>query len=176
MSDLRPPSSNPPPDHPIESSTPLTQDLLGMENYNLCKYTTRLFRGYEEDKIQDHTLWECIHHDLEHYTKEIFERLDAKTWNTIKRCCYTQGYWLDHGPGKSRSSNMIKAIQSSWNDSWTMEQITYVEKTYKDSRGNGILSSWVSARKQELLPDISPASVPPTTKYRSSLKPDQSSN
>lgn len=36
-----------------------------------------------------------------------------------------------------------------------MDQIKYVENSYKDSDGNAILSSWVSARKQKLLSDVS---------------------
>ena len=178
MSDQRPLSVNPPSDSPHPNAF-TTQELQGLDDYNLWKHTIRLFKAYEEEKIQDYILWECISNDLEHYTKEIFDRLDAKTWNIIKKCCYTQGYWLDHGPGKSRSSNMIKAIKSPWYDKWTMDQITYVEKTYKDPRRNEVLSPWVSARKQELSPDINPIPVPPinsqtTTQYHSPSKPDQS--
>lgn len=67
------------------------------------------------------------------------------------------GYWFDrnYGPGRTRATIMVKAVEGEWYDSWTLDQIKWVEHYYRT------LSGCTLIRKQELMGITSPTPQQP---------------
>lgn len=135
-------------------------DLQTADGDTIQKYVMYMFKGYENINVEDKMLWDCIHFDFEHFEKEHFDQIDSFTWAFIRKYCYTHGYWIDHNftSGITRSTTMVKAIKSENYENWTMDQIRFVERQYR----NESLSVAVALRKQELLSGIDPAAPGPT--------------
>ncbi|MCJ1463089.1 hypothetical protein MMC07_001694 [Pseudocyphellaria aurata] len=122
-------------------------DLEHADANTIQGYVKYSFRQYANRDIEDRRLWDAIQADFRDFREEHFKMINGSTWDLIKAYCYTHGYWLDHkyGPGKSRATIMLKAVNSDWHKEWTMDQIAYVEENFET------LSRQVSKRKQELM-------------------------
>ncbi len=98
----------------------------------LNKYVPYTFGQYAATNTEDYDLWDAIQVDYEDWEEEHFNQLSGSTWKFLSHYCYTHGYWIDHnfGNGRTRATNMLKAIQSEWNNKWTLDQIKWVEDRF----------------------------------------------
>ena len=112
----------------------------------LNKFVIHRFNQYAALDAEDYGLWDLIQMDFEKFEAKHFDELDSTTWRVVRGYCYPHGYWIDHnfGPGRTRTTVMLKAVEAEWNDEWTLEQIKWVEKHYDT------LSRITRKRKQEL--------------------------
>ena len=111
------------------------------------KYVKYHFQRYADNDYENYYLWNIVQGNFEHFKEEHFNKFDRDTWELVKAYCYQHGIWIDHnyGPGRTRASFMIKAINTEWELDWTLEQIKWVQGRYKH------LSEKTLDRKRELM-------------------------
>ena len=150
-------SSNPLLSGDQNSRSDASEVILLDEDY--CRLATDAFQDYARADLEDSLLWEDIHIDFNHWTKENWEAINGNTWSTIKKCCIPRGVWIDHdGNNGSRSEILMKLVSTEYDadlKDWDMNRIKQVENTY------GKVSRGIQHRKQELLGDIpGPSALP----------------
>lgn len=120
-------------------------DIQTADNDQLNKFVIHRFTQYAATNIEDYSLWDSIQMDFAEFEAKQFDELDTDTWRVVKDYCYPHGFWIDHnfGPGRTCTTVMLKAVDSEWNNKWTLEQISWVEDRYST------LSRITRKRKQE---------------------------
>ena len=122
-------------------------NLQTADGATIQKYVVYMFQQYADHNIKDYSFWEAIHFDFEDFKEDHFNKLDSLTWNVLRDYCYMHGYWIDHnyGPGRTPITTMLKSLEAEWYDTWTLDQIKWVENRYKT------LSPHTLKCKQELM-------------------------
>ena len=107
-------------------------DFQTTDHDMINKYAIHKFNLYAAANDEDYNLWDCIQVDFEKFEARHFDELHGSTWKIIRNYCYPHGYWIDHnfGPGRTRTTAMLKAVENYWNNEWTLEQIKWVETHY----------------------------------------------
>lgn len=120
-------------------------DIQTADNDKLNKFVIHRFTQYAATNIEDYSLWDSVQMDFAEFEAKQLDKLDTDTWKVVKDYCYPHGFWIDHnfGPGRTPTTVMLKAIDSEWNNKWTLEQISWVEDRYST------LSIITRKRKQE---------------------------
>ncbi len=82
--------------------------------------------------VEDYCLWDFIQMDFAEFEARHFDELNNTTWRVVRDYCYLYEFWIDHnfGPGRNRTTTMLKAVEVDWNNKWTLEQIEWVEERY----------------------------------------------
>ena len=110
-------------------------------------YIVHRVNQYAARNLEDWSLWDSIQMDFAEFEAKHFDELDNDTWGVIRDYCYPHGFWIDHnfGPGRNRTTTILKAVEADWNNKWTLEQIKWVEERYNS------LSRITCKRKQQLI-------------------------
>ena len=97
--------------------------------------------------VEDYCLWNSINLYFAKFEARHFDELNNLTWKIVKDYCYMDGFWIDHkfGLDRPRITFMLKAVNNEWNNKWTFEQISWIEKRY-----NHVLSRTTRKCKEEL--------------------------
>ena len=122
-------------------------DLQTADAVTIQKFVAHTVQQYADHNVEDYSLWEAIHFDFGEFTEDHLNKINTSSWTLLRDYCYMHGYWIDYnfGPGRTRTTTMLKALEAEWYDTWTLDQIKWVWSRYKT------LSPHTLERKQELM-------------------------
>ena len=98
-------------------------DLETADPTTIQKYVAYRCQGYADHNTQDYSLWNAIQIDFGDFKAEHFNTIDGQTWTLLRDYCYMHGFWIDHnfGPGRTRTTIMLKAVEADWHNEWTLD-------------------------------------------------------
>ena len=122
-------------------------DIQKADNDLLNKYVIYKFNQYAEMNVEDYCLWDSIQMYFAKFEARHFNELDNPTWRIVRDYCYMHRFWINHnnGPNRTHTTFMLKVVDNKWNNKWTLEHISCIEKCY-----NHILSRTTCKCKEDL--------------------------